>query len=132
MENCIWIKIVAVYPIIRNNESLYELACVERDNKYNIVLYNILSNKKTNKIYNAHSSNVINNIKHYYSSVSKKHFLLSSNNQEVKLWNITSKIFTNELEFPISNNDGYNFNCLCLLFKSDDYFILTSGYEKKK
>ena len=46
---------VAVYPIIRNNERLYELACVKRG--YNIVIYNILLNKKTNVIYNAHCKN---------------------------------------------------------------------------
>ena len=89
-RNCI-----AVYPIIRNNERLYELACIKEDsNRYsNIVIYNILLNKKTNVIYNAHCKNnnnsyanlnrqsyysinyYINNLKHYYYSSKKKHFL---------------------------------------------------------
>ena len=134
-------KTVAVYPIIRNNEIIYELACAEsvQEQEYefheyykytgDIVIYNILTNKKTNKIFDAHSYTYnINNIKHYYSSSSKKHFLLSSNQQEVKLWNITSsKTFTKELDFNINNNDGYYCNCSCLLFKNDDYSILTGG-----
>ena len=134
-------KTVAVYPIIRNNEIIYELACAESVQeqecefheyyKYtgDIVIYNILTNKKTNKIFDAHSNkNCINNIKHYYSSSSKKHFLLSSNQQEVKLWNITSsKTFTKELDFNIYNKDGYSCYCSCLLFKNDDYSILTGG-----
>ena len=39
---------IAVYPIIRNNERLYELACAKEDsrNYYHIALYNILSKKK--------------------------------------------------------------------------------------
>ena len=49
---------VAVYPIIRNNERLYELACAESDPSCsNIVMYNILLNKRTNVIYNAHCKN---------------------------------------------------------------------------
>ena len=131
-------KRVAIYPIIRNNEIIYELACAELENKgsynynYNIVIYNILTNKKTNNIYDAHSGS-INNIKHYYSSSLKKHFLLSSNQQEVKLWNITSsKTFTKELHINnVNNNDGYSCYCSCLLFKNDDYFILTGGNKTK-
>ena len=98
---------MAVYPIIRNNERLYELACYklnyiknERELFTNIVIYNILLNKKTNEIYNAHviNSENNNNIKHYYYSSKKKHFLLSSTGDEIKLWNISSKIITNELK----------------------------------
>ena len=117
---------VAVYPIIRNNERLYELACVKRgyDYHYNIVIYNILLNKKTNVIYNAHCKNnnnsyanlngqsyysinyYINNLKHYYYSSKKKHFLLSSNGIEIKLWNISSNIITNELKITAENQQN--------------------------
>ena len=73
---------LAVYPIIRNNERLYELACYklkyiknEREYFINIVIYDILLNKKTNEIYNAHVINdENNNIKHYYYSSKKSIF----------------------------------------------------------
>ena len=50
-------KSVAVYPIIRNNEIILELACIQviYQNDPDIILYNILLNKTTNIIYNAHS-----------------------------------------------------------------------------
>ena len=142
-RNCI-----AVYPIIRNNERLYELACIKEDsNRYsNIVIYNILLNKKTNVIYNAHGqNNSIKNIKHYYYSSKKKHFLLSASKCEIKLWNISSEIITNEFKITAEKNINYNqknnnynnnnysynlpyyyyFNCSCLLFEDDNYIIFS-------
>lgn len=134
---------IAVYPIIRNDERLYELACVK---KGNIVIYNILLNKKTNVIYLPHIKCGINNLKHYYYSSEKKHFLLTSNEYEIKLWNINSDIITNELTITAehnmiknNNNSGYSYNnnsnnyvpqyyyffkCSCLLFDKDSYIIL--------
>ena len=135
-------KSVAVYSIIRNNERLYELACSKRGEiyyqnynntntyKYNIVIYDILLNKITNKIYGAHSYNdYINNIKHYYYSSSKKHFLLSSSQQYIKLWNISSKIITKEIEININNNnyDKFCCYCSCLLFNNENYYIFGGG-----
>ena len=139
---------IAVYPIIRNDERLYELACTKEDNNYNnyknIVIYNILLKKKTNVIFNSHVNGSINNLKHYYYSSEKKHFLLSSNQYEIKLWNISSEIITNELtitaeknlNFNKNNNNNsysnkdnyipeyyYYFNCSCLLFNKDSYII---------
>ena len=142
-RNCI-----AVYPIIRINERLYELACIKEDrNRYsNIVIYNILLNKKTNVIYNAHGqNNSIENIKHYYYSSKKKHFLLSASQCEIKLWNISSEIITNEFKITAEKNINYNqnnnnynnnnysynlpyyyyFNCSCLLFEDDNYIIFS-------
>ena len=129
---------MAVYPIIRNNERFYELTCYEsnyinneKEIFINIVIYNILLNKKTNEIYNAHvikdvANNININIKHYYYSSRKKHFLLSSTGDEIKLWNISSKIITNELKI-----DNYRFICSCLLFNNDDYIILSGTSESK-
>ena len=128
---------IDVYPIIRNNERLYELACCKIGNysgyhyDYNIAIYNILLNKKTNEIYNAHSGyndNFINSIKHYYYSSRKKHFLLSSSNYQIKLWNISNKIIINELEITNNNNNNlYNNPCICscLLFNDDNYIIFS-------
>jgi len=140
-------KAVAVYSIIRNNERLYELACRKRgsyngysDSKYNcnIAIYNILLNKKTNEIFDAHSS-YINNIKHYYYSSSKKHFLLSSSygDKKIKLWNISSKTFTNELTINVNNNNSYTddyyyFYCCCLLFNNEDYLIISGGNKSQQ
>ena len=141
---------IAVYPIIRNDERLYELACAKnRNNNYiDIVIYNILLNKKTNVIYHSHVKDEIHNLKHYYYSSEKKHFLLSSNQYEIKLWNISSDIITNELtitpekniNFNKNNNNSsysynynsnqfipeyyYYFNCSCLLFNEESYIIL--------
>ena len=44
-----WTKSVAVYKIIKNNEILYELAYPDNKNGYNIIIYNILLKKITNK-----------------------------------------------------------------------------------
>jgi len=117
---------MAVYPIIRNNERLYELACYklnyiknEREYFINIVIYDILLNKKTNEIYNAHviNSENNNNIKHYYYSSKKKHFLLSSTGDEIKLWNISSKTITNELKI-------YGYHFICSVFYLTSMIIL--------
>ena len=124
---------LAVYSIIRNNERLYELACckIGTNSCTNIVIYNILLNKKTNAIYNLDSG--INTIKHYYHSTSKKHFLLSSNYNQIQLWNITSKIITKELEllcdYTNNNWNGHRSQCSCLLFDNDNYAILSGGYN---
>ena len=125
---------VAVYSIIRNNERLYELACIKSESKdhCNIVFYNIIINKKTNEIYNINSG--INTIKHYYHALSKKHFLLSSNPTEIQLWNITSKIISKELEFRADYNNGYwnghYCHCSCLLFNNENYLILSGGFNQ--
>ena len=139
-------KTVAVYSIVRNNERLYELACSKRGiystdhYQFNIAIYNILLNKKTNEIFNAHD-HWINNIKHYYYSSSKKHFLLSSSSYysnyrkcEIKLWNISSKNITNELRIDVNNNNDnyYSCNCCCLLFNNEDYFIFSGGSKSKQ
>ena len=126
---------VAVYSIIRNNERLYELACCkigkrDKDDKYDIVIYNILLNKKTNAIYGV---KFFETIKHYYHSSSKKHFLLTSNSQTIQLWNITSKIITRELklksDYTNHNWNGHYSQCSCLLFNNDNYLILSGGYN---
>ena len=124
-------KSVAIYPIIRNNEIILELACISgfNDSRRDITLYNVLLNKKTNTIYNAHLESSINSIKHYYYPYSKKHFLLSSSNQGIKLWNITSDLITNELKIIFKNS--YTL-ASCLLFVNDNYFIVSDGYNKEK
>ena len=70
--NIKWMKSVAVYKIIRNNEAKYELAYPEN---LNIKIYNILSNKKIYTIKNAHKKD-INMIKHYYDSLTNNNILL--------------------------------------------------------
>ena len=125
---------IAVYPIIRNNERLYELACYKlcylgpSEGVLNIVMYNILLNKKTNVIYNAHviKNNENNHIKHYYYSSRKKHFLLSSTDSEIKLWNISTEKITNELKI-----DNFRFTFSCLLFNNDDYIILSGTLDSQ-
>ena len=120
------LQTVAVYTIIRNDERLYELACLkyiyDYINEYStlsscIVIYNLLSNQITNKIYKAHSNQNINSLKHYYYSPSKKHFLLSSSYKYIKLWNISSKVITKELEIEVNQNN-YIQNNSCLLFNN--------------
>ena len=126
-----WTKSVAVYKIIKNNEILYELAYPDNNNGYNIIIYNILLNKITNKINNAHSNN-IHRIKHYYYSYYKKHLLLtSSKDNSIKLWNISSNPISNEL---IINNcfDGDNWSPFCILFNKEDYYIIGGSRDKKK
>ena len=44
-----------------------------------IVIYNLITNKIDNLIYNAQSG-IINSLKHYYNSFTKCHFLLSISN----------------------------------------------------
>ena len=128
-------KTVAVYCIIKNNERLYQMAYYK--NKYysnnyqpaHIIIYNLVSNKIENKIYNAHKHN-IKILKHYYNSSAKTHILLSSSyysssdyyNFDIKLWNISSNPIINILNIK----DKYvNFSdfCFCLMFKNEDIFI---------
>ena len=85
-----FIKSVAVYKIKRNDEILYEIAYPDNKNGYNIIIYNLLLNKNTNIIKNAHLNNIYI-IKHYYDSLTKNHILLtSSEDKSIKLWNISS------------------------------------------
>ena len=118
---------IAVYTIIRNNKIYYEIAYQENysndrfDNTiyqpYNISIYNILSNTITNRIKQSYNYYNLKDIKHYYHSLSKKHFLLTSavfihNNSNydqsdkcyyynkvitINLWNISSNIISNEV-----------------------------------
>ena len=127
----IYMKSVAVYNIIKNNEILYEIAYPDNKNGYNIIIYNILLNNITNKINNAHS-NDIHKIKHYYDSLSKNHLLLTSSRDKcIKIWNISSNPISNILKI---NNcfDGNNYSPFCMLFNKGDYFILGGSYDKKK
>ena len=126
-----YMKSVAVYNIIKNNEILYEIAYPDNKNGYNIIIYNILLNNITNKINNAHS-NYIHKIKHYYDSLSKNHLLLtSSGDKSIKIWNISSNPISNILKI---NNcfDGDYFSPFCMLFNKGDYFILGGSRDKKK
>ena len=56
--NINFMKSVAVYKIIKNDEILYEIAYSDNKNGYNIIIYNIIFNKITNQINNAHSNNI--------------------------------------------------------------------------
>ena len=60
-------KSVTVYKIIRDNKILNELAYPDNNNNngYNIIIYNLLTNKITNRINYAHND-LIYHIKHYY------------------------------------------------------------------
>ena len=126
-----FMKSVAVYNIITNNEILYEIAYPDNKNGYNIIIYNILLNNITNKINNAHSNN-IHKIKHYYDSLSKNHLLLTSSRDKcIKIWNISSNPISNILKI---NNcfDGDNYSPFCMLFNKGEYFILGGSRDKKK
>ena len=129
--NITYMKSVAVYNIIKNNEILYEIAYPDNKNGYNIIIYNILLNNITNKINNAHYYN-IHRIKHYYHSLNKNHLLLtSSSDKSIKIWNISSNPISNILKI---NNcfDGDNWSPFCMLFNKGDYFILGGSRDKKK
>jgi len=126
-----YIKSVAIYNIIRNNEILYEIAYPDNKNGYNIIIYSILSNNISNKINNAHS-NTIHKIKHYYHSLSKNHLLLTSSEDKcIKIWNISSNPISNILKID-NCFDGDNYSPFCILFNKGDYFILGGSRDKKK
>ena len=129
--NITYMKSVAVYNIIKNNEILYEIAYPDNKNGYNIIIYNILLNNISNKINNAHS-NDIHKIKHYYDSLSKNHLLLtSSSDQCIKIWNISSNPISNILTIN-KCFDGDFQSPFCMLFNKGDYFILGGSRDKKK
>ena len=126
-----FMKSVSVYEIIKNNEKVYELAYPDNINGYNIIIYNLISNKITNRVNNAHKDK-IHRIKHYYFPSAKTHLLLtSSRDKSIKLWNISSE--------PIScyiyiNNcfDGDNYSPFCLMFTNNDYYIFGGSRDSKK
>ena len=126
-----WTKSVAVYTIIKNNEKKYELAYPDNNIGYNIIIYDLLLNKASDKIYGAHS-NSIHSIKHYYYSYVKKHLLLTSSaDNSIKLWNISSNPILNEL--LIKNCfDGDKQSPFCALFNRGDYYILGGSRNDKK
>ena len=128
-----YFKLVTVYKRIKNKETLYELAYPDNGilDGAEIIIYNILLKKTTNKIHKAHSKDILM-IKHYYYSYSKKHLLLTSSlDKSIKLWNISSNPISNEL---IINNCFYG-NCtnqFCILFNNNDYIIIGGSYDNKK
>ena len=129
--NIDFMKSVAVYKIKRNDEILYEIAYPDNKNGYNINIYNLLLNKNTNIIKNAHLNNIWI-IKHYYDSLTKNHILLtSSKDKSIKLWNISSYPISNILHI---NNcfDGAPDSPFCLMFNKEDYYILGGSRDKKK
>ena len=129
--NITFLKSVAVYSIIKNNETLYEIAYPDNKNGFNIIIYNIILNKIQNKISNAHSNN-IHKIKHYYDKNKKYHILLSSSaDKSIKLWNISSNPISNILTI---NNcfDGDNYSPFCLMFKEEMFYICGGSRTEKK
>ena len=97
-----------------------------------IIIYNLVSNKIENKIYNAHNY-YIYILKHYYDSSTKNHILLSSSCESknsnsnicIKLWNISTNPIIIILKIIYKQVD---LNC-CLMFKNEDIFIFAK--EKK-
>ena len=129
--NITFLKSVAVYSIIKNNETLYEIAYPVIKNGFNIIIYNIILNKIQNKISNAHSNN-IHKIKHYYDKNKKYHILLSSSaDKSIKIWNISSNPISNILTI---NNcfDGDNYSPFCLMFKEEMFYICGGSRSEKK
>ena len=124
-------KSVAVFNLIKNKEILYEVAYPENKNGYNIIIYNLSSNKIESTINAAHS-NTIHKIKHYYNHFIKAHILLStSKDQSIKLWNISSNPITNILKID-NCFDGDNYSPFCIMFKQEDFFILGGSRDQKK
>ena len=96
-----------------------------------IIIYNLLLNKITNQINNAHKAK-IHTIKHYYHPKTKIHILLtSSEDKSIKLWNISSNPISNII---IINNcfDGNGLSHFCLMFNNEDYYILGGSLDIKK
>ena len=125
-------KSVTVYQIIRDNKILNELAYPDNNNNgYNIIIYNLLTNKITNRINNAHYD-LIYQIKHYYYSSAKIHLLFStSTDKGIKLWNISSEKIS--FFMKIENCfDGDVRSPFCMMFNNDDYYVFGGSYKSKK
>ena len=146
-------KTVAVYCIIKNNKRVYQMAYPKyeyyyrNDYKYeksDIIIYNLITNKIDNQISGAHNRR-INNLKHYYDSFSKSHFLLSVSSGyyssssynniyvSVKIWKITPSnciedIFKYESQYQRKSSESFN---ACLLFK-DQTFLIFGGITDQK
>ena len=124
-------KSVAVYKITKNTEILYELAYPDNKNGFNIIIYNLISNKITNRLNNAHK-NPIHRIKHYYYASAKTHLLLtSSSDKSIKLWNISSNQISGFMSID-NCFDGDNFSPFCLMFNNSDYYICGGSRGEKK
>ena len=127
----IYIKSVSVYKIIRDNKILNELAYPDNNNGYNIIIYNLLINKISNRINNAHN-NEIYLIKHYYYSTAKMHILLSSSkDKSIKLWNISSEKISCFMNIE-NCFDGTAGSPFCMMFNNDDYYIFGGSWQTKK
>ena len=129
--NITYMKSVAVFSLIKNNERFYEIAYPDNKNGYNIIIYNLLLNRIDYTINKAHS-NFIHKIKNYINPSNKNHILLSSSSDNsVKLWNISSNPIINILSI---NNcfDGHKISPFCLMFKKESYFIFGGSEMRKK
>ena len=137
-------KTVAVYCIIENNKRIYQMAYPKckyfnRDNngyeESDIIIYNLVTNNIDYQIIDAHNG-CINNIKHYYNSYTKCHYLLSTSYKQntnriyllLKLWKI---IHSNHIEeylniednFEYKNNNILNIFNACLLLIDKEFKI---------
>ena len=125
-------KSVSVYKIIRDNKILNELAYPDNNNNgYNIIIYNLLTNKITNRINYAHND-LIYHIKHYYYSSAKMHLLFStSTDKSIKLWNISSEKISCFMNIE-NCFDGTTGSPFCMMFNNDDYYIFGGSWNYKK
>ena len=128
-------KTVAVYCIIKNNKRLYQMAYPAYSNynsKYtHIIIYNIISNKIDNLIHCYRDSSIINKLKHYYNSFTKRHFLLGIQSYVCSIWDITPSNYIKEILYINYNEVKAPFYNACLLF-TDENFLLFGGNQSQK
>ena len=128
-------KTVAVYCIIKNNKRLYQMAYPAYSNynsKYtHIIIYNIISNKIDNLIHCYRDSSIINKLKHYYNSFTKRHFLLGIQSYVCSIWDITPSNYIKEILYIHYNEVKAPFYNACLLF-TDENFLLFGGNQSQK
>ena len=154
--NEIGINTVAVYCIIKNNKRIYQMAYPEHNfyDKYTsayIIIYNLISNKIDNRIkIEKGYDGRINNIKHYYDSDNKIHYLLSTfnygyfnsdyncsyrNQNKLILWKIiSSNCIEQYLNIKIDDykyRGNKNINA-CLLFLDNNNFNIFGGFTSEK
>ena len=109
---------VAVYCIIKNNKTLYQMTgSFNNNSKYYIIIYDLVNKKRENLIYIGET--YINKIKHYYNPSDKMHMLLCFGGNVVQIWDISSNPST-----KISNIENISSGqASCLIFKDNRFFI---------
>lgn len=110
----------------KTKENNYQLV-FSYDNSKQITIYDLINKKIIQKL---PSHSCITKIKYYFDFKRKRDLLLSASyDGTLKVWNISNN-YSNILIIS-KTRENTDFSPSCLVFEENDFFLLTSNYDKK-